>query len=68
MLALKAKVVVLAAGALATPVLLLNSRSGEWPKRIGQRLRFGGPQLDAPSARAGSRSGPNPELQDHGPK
>ena len=28
MLALKAKVVVLAAGALATPVLLLNSRSG----------------------------------------
>ncbi len=31
MLALKAKVVVLAAGALATPVLLLNSRSGEWP-------------------------------------
>ena len=31
MLALKAKVVVLAAGALATPVLLLNSRSGDWP-------------------------------------
>lgn len=30
-LALKAKVVVLAAGALATPVLLLNSRSGDWP-------------------------------------
>lgn len=29
--ALKAKVVVLAAGALATPVLLLNSRSGDWP-------------------------------------
>jgi choline dehydrogenase-like flavoprotein len=31
MLTLKAKVVVLAAGALATPVLLLNSRSGDWP-------------------------------------
>jgi len=30
-LALKAKVVVLAAGALATPLLLLNSRSGDWP-------------------------------------
>ena len=30
-LALKGKVVVLAAGALATPVLLLNSRSGDWP-------------------------------------
>ncbi|ORB61071.1 GMC oxidoreductase [Mycolicibacterium tusciae] len=31
MLALKAKVVVAAAGALATPVLLLNSRCGDWP-------------------------------------
>ncbi len=31
LLALKAKVVVLAAGALASPVLLLNSRSGDWP-------------------------------------
>lgn len=30
-LALRAKVVVLAAGALATPLLLLNSRSGDWP-------------------------------------
>jgi choline dehydrogenase-like flavoprotein len=30
-LALKAKVVVLAAGALVTPVLLLNSRSVHWP-------------------------------------
>ena len=34
MLALKAKVVVLAAGALATPLLLLNSRSGEWPRGL----------------------------------
>jgi choline dehydrogenase-like flavoprotein len=34
MLALKAKVVVLAAGALATPLLLLNSRSGEWPNGL----------------------------------
>lgn len=34
MLALKAKVVVLAAGALATPILLLNSRSGDWPRGL----------------------------------
>jgi choline dehydrogenase-like flavoprotein len=34
MLALKAKVVMLAAGALATPVLLLNSRSGDWPRGL----------------------------------
>ncbi|MGH9526397.1 MAG: GMC oxidoreductase [Terriglobales bacterium] len=34
MLALKAKVVVLAAGALITPVLLLNSRSGDWPNGL----------------------------------
>ncbi len=33
-LALKGKVVVLAAGALATPVLLLNSRSGDWPSGL----------------------------------
>lgn len=33
-LALKAKVVVLAAGALVTPVLLLNSRSGDWPRGL----------------------------------
>jgi choline dehydrogenase-like flavoprotein len=31
---LTAKVVVLAAGALATPVLLLNSRSGDWPRGL----------------------------------
>ena len=34
MLALKAKVVVVAAGALATPLLLLNSRSGDWPNGL----------------------------------
>ncbi|MGY4711359.1 GMC oxidoreductase [Mycolicibacterium sp. CBM1] len=34
MLALKAKIVVLAAGALATPVLLLNSRSGDWSRGL----------------------------------
>jgi len=34
MLALEAKVVVLAAGALVTPVLLLNSRSGDWPRGL----------------------------------
>jgi choline dehydrogenase-like flavoprotein len=33
-IALKAKVVVLAAGALVTPMLLLNSRSGEWPNGL----------------------------------
>jgi choline dehydrogenase-like flavoprotein len=33
-LALKAKVVVLAAGALITPVLSLNSRSVEWPRGL----------------------------------
>jgi choline dehydrogenase-like flavoprotein len=33
-LALTGKVVVLAAGALATPVLLLNSRSGDWPRGL----------------------------------
>lgn len=33
-LTLKAKVVALAAGALATPVLLLNSRSGDWPRGL----------------------------------
>ena len=30
----KPNVVVLAAGALATPVLLLNSRSGDWPRGL----------------------------------
>lgn len=33
-LALKGKVVALAAGAIATPVLLLNSRSGDWPRGL----------------------------------
>lgn len=33
-LALKGKVVVLAAGALVTPVLLLNSRSADWPNGL----------------------------------
>ena len=33
-LALKAKVVVLAAGALVTPMLLLNSRSDDWPRGL----------------------------------
>ncbi|MGE2727298.1 GMC oxidoreductase [Mycolicibacterium pulveris] len=33
-LELTAKVVVLAAGALATPVLLLGSRSGDWPQGL----------------------------------
>jgi choline dehydrogenase-like flavoprotein len=33
-LTLKGKVVVLAAGALVTPVLLLNSRSADWPRGL----------------------------------
>ena len=33
-LALRGKLVVLAAGALATPLLLLNSRSGDWPRGL----------------------------------
>ncbi|WP_006245477.1 GMC oxidoreductase [Mycolicibacterium tusciae] len=33
-LALKGKVVVLAAGALVTPALLLNSRSADWPRGL----------------------------------
>jgi choline dehydrogenase-like flavoprotein len=33
-LTVKGKVVVLAAGALATPVLLLSSRSGDWPRGL----------------------------------
>jgi choline dehydrogenase-like flavoprotein len=34
MVTLKGKVVVLAAGALVTPLLLLNSRSGDWPRGL----------------------------------
>jgi len=44
-LALKAKVVVLAAGALATPVLLLNSRSGDWPRGLANGSDFVGRNL-----------------------
>jgi len=34
MLGLQAKLVILAAGALATPLLLLNSRTGDWPRGL----------------------------------
>ncbi|BBZ13047.1 dehydrogenase [Mycobacterium branderi] len=44
-LALKAKVVVLAAGALATPVLLLNSRSGDWPHGLANSSDWVGRNL-----------------------
>jgi choline dehydrogenase-like flavoprotein len=44
-LALKAKVVVLAAGALVTPVLLLNSRSGDWPQGLANGSDFVGRNL-----------------------
>jgi choline dehydrogenase-like flavoprotein len=45
MLALKAEVVVLAAGALATPLLLLNSRSGQWPRGLANGSDFVGRNL-----------------------
>ncbi|MEY8016640.1 GMC oxidoreductase [Mycobacterium servetii] len=45
MLALKAKVVVLAAGALATPLLLLNSRSGQWPRGLANGSDYVGRNL-----------------------
>src|SRR5262249_1704312 len=45
MLALKAKVVVLAAGALVTPVLLLNSRSGDWPRGLANAPAWVGRNL-----------------------
>jgi choline dehydrogenase-like flavoprotein len=44
-LTLKAKVVVLAAGALVTPVLLLNSRSGEWPRGLANGSNWVGRNL-----------------------
>lgn len=44
-LALKAKVVVLGAGALVTPVLLLNSRSGDWPRGLANGSDFVGRNL-----------------------
>ncbi|WP_375489233.1 GMC oxidoreductase [uncultured Mycobacterium sp.] len=44
-LALKAKVVVVAAGALITPVLLLNSRSGDWPRGLANSSDWVGRNL-----------------------
>ena len=44
-LALKAKVVVLAAGALATPMLLLDSRSGDWPSGLANSSDWVGRNL-----------------------
>jgi choline dehydrogenase-like flavoprotein len=44
-LALKAKVVVLAAGALVTPVLLLNSHSVEWPRGLANASDWVGRNL-----------------------
>lgn len=44
-LALRAKVVVLAAGALVTPVLLLNSRSGDWPNGLANGSDYVGRNL-----------------------
>ncbi len=44
-LSLKGKVVVLAAGALVTPVLLLNSRSADWPRGLANGSDFVGRNL-----------------------
>jgi choline dehydrogenase-like flavoprotein len=44
-LSLRGKVVVLAAGALATPVLLLNSRSGDWPRGLANNSDLVGRNL-----------------------
>jgi choline dehydrogenase-like flavoprotein len=44
-LTLKAKVVVLAAGALVTPVLLLNSRSVDWPRGLANSSDWVGRNL-----------------------
>lgn len=44
-LALKAKVVVLAAGALASPMLLLSSRSGDWPRGLANESDWVGRNL-----------------------
>lgn len=43
--ALRAKVVVLAAGALVTPVLLLNSRSADWPRGLANGSDYVGRNL-----------------------
>lgn len=42
---LKAKVVILAAGALVTPVLLLNSKSADWPSGLANRSDWVGRNL-----------------------
>ena len=44
-LTLKARLVVLAAGALATPTLLLNSRSGDWPRGLANGSDYVGRNL-----------------------
>ncbi len=64
----RGRVIVLAAGALATPVLLLRSRSADWPTGLGQRLRCRRPKPDAPrhrplaarAVRRGSTPAPTP--------
>ncbi|BBZ44489.1 GMC oxidoreductase [Mycobacterium parmense] len=45
MLTLQAKVVVLAAGALATPILLLNSRCADWPNGLANGSDYVGRNL-----------------------
>ena len=66
-LALKAKVVVLAAGALATPVLLLNSRSGDWPGGLANGSDWVGRNLMRHLLDS-IEIWPHPRLQDHGRK
>ena len=67
MLTLKAKVVVLAAGALITPVLLLNSRSGDWPRGLANGSDWVGRNLMRHLHRL-DRDLAAPRLQDHGRK
>ena len=65
MLTLKAKVVVLAAGALVTPVLLLNSRSGDWPRGLANGSDWVGRNLMRHLLDP-IEIWPQPRLQDHG--
>ena len=57
--------VVLAAGALATPVLLLNSRSGDWPRGLANGSDWVGRNLMRHLLDP-IEIWPQPDSQDHG--
>ena len=69
-LAIAARVVVLAAGALSTPILLLNSRNGHWPQGLANRSGLVGRNLMFHTSdmiavrpdRSGSAVGPHKSL------